>query len=242
MRRWVLIAAGATAGIAAWYWLGDDESGGVIGDVRQAFRDAISGIVQGRRLTHCPYDKTTGVAPCPPEQLAEQAGLDLETYALARQIASEEGNSSTSVQALVAHATKNEAARRGISIASLLTQASTKYAAQHTVDHGGRFGTQKDLEVLVTNAQGDDVHPSDRYASTATDPYEGHAAIAAGVLSGAIPDLTGGANQFDRPSGESDPDRVAQKRTDAGSELVTGLDDVQGIGDLRFWRISGGDA
>ncbi len=238
----MLIAAGAAAGIVAWYLLGDEESAGAVGDIRQAFRDAINGITQGRRLTNCPYDKSTGVAPCPPEQLAALAGLDLETYALARQIASEEGNSSTAAQALTAHATRNEAARRGLSISALLMQASTKYSSQHSVAHGGRFGTQKDLEVLVTNAQGDEVHPSDRYASTATDPYEGHAAVAAGVLSGAIPDLTGGANQFDRPSGESDPDRVAQKRLDAGSELVTGLDDIEGLGDLRFWKLKGADA
>lgn len=223
-RTLLLVGAGAAAGLAAWWMFGDDEAGGVIGDVRQAFRDAINGITQGARLTRCPYDKSTGVAPCDPEALAAQAGLDLETYALARMIASEEGNSSREVQALVAHAVKNAADAAGTTIAAKLLRAKLP-------SHSGYFGTQRNIEEGTAGYNG-----SDRFASTATDPYEGHAAVAAGVLDGTIPDLTGGATQFDRTGGESDPDRVAQNRINAGSELVTGLDDITGIGDLRFWR------
>lgn len=240
MRTWVAVGAGL--GIALWWWLGDDEAGGVLGDVRQVFRDALAGIVQGARLTHAPYDKTTGIAPGDPEALAAAAGATLEEYALARNIASEEGNSSAQVQAVVGHATRNAAAAAGKSIASLLLAAASKYSqpgagweGQNTVPHSGRFGTQANLEVLVTRKDGKKVHPSDRYASTAQDPYEGHLAVARGVLDGSIPDVTGGATQYDRPSGENDPDAVAAKREREGKELVD-LGDIEGLGDLRFWR------
>ncbi len=220
-----LLWIGAAAGAVAWYVLGDDEEGGILGNIRQTFHDAIGAVTKGRRLTSCPYDKSTGVAPCSPEQLAAQAGLDLETYALARMIASEEGSSSREVQALVAHAVVNAARAGGKSISSKLLRAKLP-------EHNGFFGTQRNIEQGTEGFNG-----SDRFASTATDPYEGHAAIAAGVLSGAIPDLTAGATQFDRPSGLSDPDRIANNRLEAGSELVTDLEDVIGD-DLRFWRPS----
>lgn len=223
-RRQLLVGAGVAAGVVAWLLLGDQEAGGVVGDLRQLFRDALNGITQGSRLTRCPYNKTTGVVPCSPAELAAQAGLDLETYALARLIASEEGNSSREVQALVAHAVKNAAAAGGKSIASKLLYA--KYNP-----HSGSFGTQRNIEEGTTG-----YNRSDRFASTASDPYEGHGQVAAGVLDGSIPDLTGGATQFDRPSGESNPDRVAANRTAAGLEEVPDLGDVPGIGDLRFWR------
>ncbi len=217
------LGAGALAGGLAWWFFGDSEPGGVVGDVRQLFLDAINGITQGARLTRCPYDKTTGVVPCDPGELAGQAGATLEEYALARNIASEEGNSPPAVQALVAQVAKNEAARRGISIAALLLNAVNS-------DHSGNFGTQKDID-----PSSDRKGSSDRWASTASDPYAGHLAVARGVLSGSIPDISGGANQYDRPSGESNPDAIAKRRVAAGSELVD-LGDV-GQGDLRFWRL-----
>jgi hypothetical protein len=234
-RRW-LIAAGTALGLAAWWFFGDDEAGGLMGDVRQVFRDAVGAIVQGQRLTHWPYDKTTGIVPADPATIAAQMGATLDEAALARNIASEQGNAGAAAQALVAHATKNEAARRGLSIFALLTQTVSKYEATNTVRHGGMFGTQANLEQWVTNAAGDRVHPSDRYATTSQDAYEGHLAIARGVLDGSIPDITGGANQYDNTGGVADPDALAAKRTAAGSERVDlsglGID----VGDLEFWR------
>jgi hypothetical protein len=228
MRRVYIIGVGVAAGLAAWWFFGDDEPGGVIADLRQVFADAVNGITQGRRLTHAPYDHTTGVAPGDPDALAAQAGATLDEYALARNIASEHGNSSAAVQALVAHATNNEAAAEGVSVARLLLRAKNSA-------HTGKFGTQKDLERLVTASDGTQVHPSDRYASTAQDPYEGHLAVARGVLSGAIPDLTGGATQYDDRSGLRDPDALAAKREGEGKERVEGLDELIGD-DLEFWR------
>lgn len=224
MERKTLIGLGVVAGFAAWWMLGDDEAGGVVGDARQIFRDAINGITQGKRLTRCPYDKTTGVAPCDPAELAAQAGLDLDTYALARMIASEEGNSSREVQALVAHAIVNAARAGGKSISAKLLRAKLP-------SHNGFFGTQRNIEKGTEGYDG-----SDRFASTATDPYEGHAAVALGVLGGTIPDLTGGAERFDRTGGLKDPDRVAANREAEGFAVVDGLEDIPGIGDLRFWR------
>lgn len=226
---------GAVAGVVAWLVFGDPEAEGVVGDARQIFLDALNGITQGARLTRCPYDKTTGIVPCDPQALADEAGCTLEEYALARNIASEEGNSSAGTQALVAWATKNKAAAQGVSIFRLLTIVSTKHLEQHTVEHGGRFGTQADLEALVESPKGSGrmVHPSDREASTALDPYEGHLNIARGVLSGAIPDASGGAVGYDRPSGEANPDTVAAKRAAEG--LVPAMVPDVGQGDLRFW-------
>lgn len=220
-----LIAIGVAAGGTAWLLLGDKEPGGVLGNIRDLFNDAIRTVTRGRRLTNCPYDKTTGLVDCDPAALAAQAGLDLDTYALARAIASEEGNSSAAVQALVGHAMHNYAVGSGRSIAAVLLRAQN-------ADHDGAFGTQKDLEITLGNGN----HPSDRYASTASDPYEGHAAVARGVLDGTIPDLTGGADQFDRSGSDDNPDKVAAKRAAAGKEVVPGLDDIEGVDDLRFWR------
>ena len=226
MKTTTLLILAAVGGAVWWFLYGDSEGGGVVGDVRQIFIDAVSGVVRGDRVTHCSYDKTTGVVPCDPHQLAAQAGVDDETYALARGVSSEEGSSSASTKAVVAWAIKNEAARRGSSIFSLVTHAKL-------ASHSGRYGTQRNIEEGTAGYNG-----SDRYISTAQDPYEGDIAIAAGVLDGTIPDVTGGANQFDRPSGEKNPDAVAANRTAAGSELVDDIDDLVD-GDLRVWRVAG---
>jgi hypothetical protein len=81
-----------------------------------------------------------------------------------------------------------------------------------------------------------------RYASTAQDSSDDSLAIADGVLSGAIPDNTGGARQFDSPQAfgiqigtlAGDADDVAARRIAAGNELVT----LAGVPEsyARFWR------
>jgi hypothetical protein len=122
-------------------------------------------------------------------------------------ISSEEGRSSNTIKAAVGWAAMNHANAAGKSITAVLTQNK---------NHQGLYGTQVG-----------------GYASTALDPYEGDIAIATGILTGTIADMTGGADQFDRPSGEANPDAVAQNRIDSGSHEVTvaGIDDTG----IRFW-------
>jgi hypothetical protein len=223
MRRAWLYAAAAAAGVGAWWLFGQRDPAGLVGDIAQQLNDALNAVVKGARLTSAPYDKTTGLVPGAPSDLADQAGLDLESYSLARLIASEEGRSNNSIKAAVAWAVLNHARSSGKSVTSLLTHA--KLGA-----HSGSYGTQRNIEQGTDGYNG-----SDRYASTSSDPYEGDGTIAAAVVSGQLPDPTGGAEYFDRPAGE-DADRVAANRAAAGLVLadVVGVDaDADGI---RFWR------
>lgn len=176
-------------------------------------------ITRGKRLTRAKYN-ATGVVDADPDELASIAGTDLETYALARMISSEEGNSPNRVKAAVAWCMVNESRRRGSSISSILLRAKNPL-------HNGWFGTQKDIDPASANYD-----KSDRYASTGLDPYEGDLLIAQGVLDGTLPDETDGAQQFDRPAGEKDPARVAANRMASGAELVM----VPGLDSIRFWR------
>lgn len=171
---------------------------------------------RGARLTHATFG-ADGVVRVDPSQLAELAGVDLETYAHARCLSSEEGNSAVEIKIAVAWAMWNEANRRGTTISSLMLHAKNPA-------HTGYFGTQKDLST----------GKSDRYASTALDPYQGDVDICLRVQAGTIPDPTGGAQQFDRPAGEADPAHIAENRIASGAEQV----DVPGVDPdvIRFWR------
>lgn len=231
MRRAWLYAAAAAAGVGAWWLVGQRDAGGIVGDLAQQLNDALNAIVKGARLTSAPYNKTTGVVPGAPEDLAAAAGLDVETYSLARMISSEEGRSSNTVKAAVAWAIQNKATMLGRSITDHLTRTTEP-------SHYGLYGTYILLDkssALYREDSNGKPNRGDRDASTANDPYEGDATIAAGVRDGSIPDLTGGADQFDRPSGERDPDAVAAKRIAGGSVqvAVSGISDSDGI---RFWR------
>lgn len=208
---------------AVWAILRDDGEGASVTDkISDGFWDIITSIQKGARVTHAPYSKTTGVVPGSPDSLAAIAGVDVDVYSLARALASEEGNSSAATQVAVAHAINNHASGAGKSITALVVYAKL-------ASHRGFYGTQRNIEVGTDGYNG-----SDRYCSTAQDPYAGHLEVARGVLDGTFPDITNGADQFDRPSGESNPDAVAANREASGSELaeVEGVDD----GDIRFWR------
>jgi hypothetical protein len=193
------------------------------GDPLAGIKVVVDEIQRGKRVTHAPASKADGVVRAKPQDLADQAHVDLDTYALARMLSSEEGGSSNAIRVAVCWAVKNHAARAGKSIPAILLAAN--YGP-----HSGLFGSQKDIDPASPNF-GD----SDRYASTAQDPYEGDLEIAISVLLETIPDPTSGADQFDRPKGESDPVRVANKRINAGSVPVM----VEGIdpNDIRFWAV-----
>jgi len=192
--------------------------------------DPIDGVTQivdefvyqrGARLTHATYG-TDGVVRADPDQLAALAGVDLNVYAHARCLSSEEGNSPVEIKIAVAWAMWNEANRRGVDMAALMLHARNAM-------HSGYFGTQKDIDPDSSNRG-----KSDRYASTALDPYQGDVDICLRVQAGTLPDPTGGAQQFDRPAGESDPAHIAENRIASGAAQV----DVPGVDPnvIRFWR------
>ncbi len=227
-----ILAGGAALGLGAWWLADSDELGGLPGEAAQLVNDVLNGIVKGSRLTRAPYDTDTGVVPGLPSDLADAAGLDVETYSLARMIASEEGRSSNTIKAAVAWAIKNKADSLGRTITDHLTRTLEP-------SHHGFYGTYILLDESSSHYREDSTgkpNRGDRDASTANDPYDGDAQIAAAVLTGQIPDFTGGATQFDRPKGERDPDAIAANRIKSGQVVadVPGIDpDVDGI---RFWR------
>lgn len=228
---WTLLGIIAGVAYAIWALMRDDGEGATVVDkITDGFSDILSAITQGSRVTNAPYSKVTGCVLGSPDTLAAIAGVDVEVYSLARCIASEEGNSSKETQAAVGWATKNHADASGKSITDLLT-----YAVEPT--HRGKYGTQRNIEVGTANGPNPATGfkgGSDRYASTANDPYQGHIAIATGILDGSIPDITKGADQYDRPAAERDPVAIANQRTSSGSTLVDLSD--QGVDPgLRFW-------
>jgi hypothetical protein len=175
------------------------------GDPTLGIEQLLAGITRGARVTSSTYDPDTRAVLERPADLASDAGTDLDTYSLARMIASENGRDSNLIQTAVAWAAANYAEGEGMSISDVLIL-------------GGHYGDQ------VRN----------HYASTRLDPYEGHVAIAEGVLDGTIPDPTGGATNFDAPRGLSDPDAVALKRARVGlvQASIPGIDPTY----MRFWR------
>lgn len=204
---WIVVA------LVVFAWIGN-------GNPIEGALTAINMVTRGERLTHAPAD-SAGFVDADPQALADEAGLTQEQYSLARMLASEEPHSDPETQAAIAWATINKAARRGISITSLLLQAKNP-------KNNGRYGSQKDKDPDSANF-GD----SDRYATTALDPYDREGQIAAECLDGTIPDPTGGATNYDRPGGETHPDTVAASRV---SEGLVAVDVPSADTGLRFWR------
>jgi hypothetical protein len=210
-----MTVAWLVAALIAFTLLGD-------GDPVAGVQDLLRGITRGARLTHAVCGKD-GVVDFDPGILAHQAGATLEAYALARMISSEEGNADPITKAAIALVAVNYAARVDRDVASLLLRAKNPA-------HTGYFGTQRDIDEGSANFNG-----SDRYASTALDPYAGDLQIAEGVLDGTIEDFTGGAIQFDRINAfktPADAARTAQNRIAEGRTqvAVAGADPK-----LRFW-------
>lgn len=192
--------------VVLYYWLFyNTDTLGIAGDVTQMINDAINGIVRGARLTDAPYDKTTGLVPETPDDLAGSCGLDVETYCLARAISSEEGLSTNGTKLAVGWAIYNYSRKYG-SVRTAVTTRDDSFGIQWLVG----------------------------YCSTAQDPYEGDASIAAMILTGQVADPTGGATQFDRPAGENAA-QVQANRLAAGKTLIPG-DSIGASSGLEFWR------
>ena len=128
---------------------------------------------RGRKVTNASVGPGK-VVDADPRALARQAKVDLDTYSLARVISSE-ATDLLAEKVAVGWVTKNKAALRRRSITALVTsgrRGKGKYAAQNT---GGRF------------------------VSTRLDPRTEDIEIATGVISGRVPDTTGGAIGFLHP-------------------------------------------
>lgn len=192
------------------------------GDPMAGAESVLNGITRGARLTHAVYG-ADGVVDFDPGILAQQANASIDEYSLARAISSEEGNADPRTKAAIALTMVNYANRTGLDISALLLRAKNPA-------HSGYFGTQRDIDEDSDNFDG-----SDRYASTALDPYVGDLQIARAVLSGQLADFTGGAIQFDRLNAFKTPEqaaRTAQNRVNEGRTLVVVVGaDPQ----LRFW-------
>jgi len=205
---WIVVAAAVALALLGG---GDPIDGAVT---------ALSMLTRGPRLTHAPADET-GRVDEDPQALADEAGYSLEAYSAGRMLSSEEGTSDPTTQAAVVWALLNHAAAGGKGLFEVLSAAKNPR-------NRGYFGSQKDKDPSSSNFGG-----SDRYASTAVDPYDRDCQIAQQCLDGTIADFTGGARNFDRISGEKNPETVAANRASEG--LVPA--DVPGADpNLRFWR------
>lgn len=167
---------------------------------------AIGAVVKGARVGNKSSPNPTAPTEIgqDPSALAASAGLDLDTYTLARVISSEEGNSPLAHQLAIACATKNLADRYGGGIFDVCTD--------------GSFGKQSG-------------GVGSRPVSTWEDPYEGHVAIAQAVLSGATGDITQGAYQWVAPKAQDalharDPVKYKSFVDVNASRLASGLKQV----------------
>jgi len=133
--------------------------------------------LRGQRLTHASTDDNGDIVESP-EELAAAASstlgrdVSVDAYALARNIHSEEGGSGQSTQLAIAFVAINVA---GGDLVGLLTRCKRASGS-------GKFGSQ-----------------TGRWASTASDPYEGDLQVAELALSGQVADPTGGAVHYFRP-------------------------------------------
>jgi len=146
-----------------------------------------------------------GLIPDDPALLAQLAGYDVNTYALARCIASEHPRDPTLYETCVAWAVRNKAAEGGRSVFDLLTDGAG-------VAGDGYFGEQK-------------AAAGTKYASTVNDPHHRHVQVADLVMSSPTSaDPTKGATHFFSPNAQDALAAKAQDlqdRADAGEELTT---------------------
>lgn len=152
-----------------------------------------------------------------PTDLAAQAGTNLDTYALARLIASEDGNADQTTKTAIALAAMNY-------FKNVRKSSPSKVLLYSKYSGGmGKFGKQ---------SQG-------RYAGTSQDPHEDDLRIAKMVASGQTADFTGGANHWMHPGSQSSAyyqkaiqaDYLAQGR---GTVKVSSAQEV-----LQKWQAHG---
>lgn len=154
------------------------------------------------------------VVPADVQGLADAAGYDVATYALARVGASEAGGQKKIAKAAVMWVVMNEANRRGVNVLDVILGDASSFGPQGV---GGRH-----------------------FVSSSHDPQTIDLVTAQGVGDGSIDDPTGGALNFDSPRAYPDypdttkADTFASNRQGEGKELVT-LEGVPAT-TFRFWR------
>lgn len=163
--------------------------------------DVVDRVVNGARVGPKTVLGDDGLIEGEPLELAGQAGLDLETYALARCLASEHGQDADAYLTCVAWAVRNEAGERGVRVSRLLTDGAGSAG-------DGYFGEQK-------------AAAGTKYASTRVDPSERHVRVAADVLASAI-DPTGGSTHFFSPRAQDA--LAARAETDTAYAKYAGHD------------------
>lgn len=164
-----------------------------------------------------------GVVQGDPYLIAQSHGVSLDVEALARLAVSEAG-SGAAAQVAVMWATRNMARKRNESVAALLLRGRTKAGVASSSD--GKFGAGN----------------TGKYASTRQPSTAASRSRAAEVLSGKIPDPTGGAIQYDAPKAQAalvsagvagygkSADEVAAERSKTAVAIT-----VPGVSGIRFW-------
>lgn len=137
----------------------------------------IDRITNGARVGPATSLADDGLVHAAPQDLADAAGLDVDSYALARALESEQGSEPDAHMVAVAWAIRNYASERQRSVFEVVTAGG---------NGAGFFG-----------AQG--AKAGTKYVSTAHDPHQRAVTIAVHVLSSETPDPTGGATHFYSP-------------------------------------------
>lgn len=181
---------------------------------------------RGGRVGLRTHVDTLGIVEDDPQSLADAAGVELNRYALARMISSEEGNSAVLVKIAVAFAAKNEIGAEGI-------------ASRLLSGHGEGQGHFKRQGYRYSGGRGT------VYASTALDPYDDDVNIATAVIGGTLSDPTGGATNFFRPELQDQQFAAGDVSNDAEATIALwrsrGLVpvDIDGIDEVMFFRKGG---
>jgi hypothetical protein len=166
-----------------------------------------------------------GIIDTPPSDLAAADGVDVEVESLARVGQSEE--SSTAGRTAVMWACKNMAAKRGLTITALVTNA--KHKEKHTDEDGkvtyGPNSITPDYHGLYT------MDLVGKYCSTWRTPTQETLQLAKDILAGNIDDPTEGATKWDAPGLLSNADDIAARREQEGLRLVL----IPGVDKTRFW-------
>jgi hypothetical protein len=125
-----------------------------------------------------------------PSSLADAAGLDLDTYSLARMIASEDGSANDTVLRCLGECARNQAAHNGVSITTLLTKSSdTAINGLYSEQAAGKWAsTRVDPDDRATTAA-QDVIAGSSYAKGGRDFFD-PSSQDKGVQNGHILNLT----------------------------------------------------